>query len=80
MLRVINLLFDLCMITGINYVIFKRNFPANWYRCEKLDLSIFCSCKTKTYGINLTPVKTQLSQYNLTPDLMLFYHSNKIKA
>ena len=28
----------------------------------------------------LTPVKTQLIQYNLTRDLMLFYHSNKIKA
>ena len=30
--------------------------------------------------IYLTPVKTQLLQYILTPDLMLFYHSNKIKA
>ena len=30
--------------------------------------------------IYLTPVKTQLLQYNLTRDLMLFYHSNKIKA
>ena len=28
----------------------------------------------------LTPVKPQLLQYNLTRDLMLFYHSNKIKA
>ena len=28
----------------------------------------------------LTPVKTQLLQYNLIRDLMLFYHSNKIKA
>ena len=28
----------------------------------------------------LTPVKTQLLQYNLTRDLMLFYHSVKIKA
>ena len=28
----------------------------------------------------LTLVKTQLLQYNLTRDLMLFYHSNKIKA
>ena len=26
------------------------------------------------------PVKTQLLQYNLTRDLMLLYHSNKIKA
>ena len=30
--------------------------------------------------IYLTPVKTQLLQYNLTRDLMLFYHSVKIKA
>ena len=30
--------------------------------------------------IYLTPVKTQLLQYKLTRDLMLFYHSNKIKA
>ena len=28
----------------------------------------------------LTPVKTQLLQYNLTRDLMLLYHSNKLKA
>ena len=32
------------------------------------------------YYIYLTPVKTQLLQYNLTRDLVLFYHSNKIKA
>ena len=30
--------------------------------------------------VYLTPVKTQLLQYNLTRDLMLFYHSVKIKA
>ena len=30
--------------------------------------------------IYLTPVKTQLLQYNLTRDLILFYYSNKIKA
>ena len=30
--------------------------------------------------IYLTPVKTQLLQYNLTRDLMLFYHSNKLKS
>ena len=30
--------------------------------------------------IYLTPVKTQLLQYNLTRDLMLLYHSNKLKA
>ena len=29
--------------------------------------------------IYLTPVKTQLLQYNLTRDLILFYHTNKIK-
>ena len=29
--------------------------------------------------IYLTPVKTQRLQYNLTQDLMLFYHSNQIK-
>ena len=28
----------------------------------------------------LTPVKTQLLQYNLTREFMLLYHSNKIKA
>ena len=32
------------------------------------------------FKIYLTPVKTQLLQYKLTQDLMLFYHSNKIKA
>ena len=31
-------------------------------------------------NIYLTPVKTQLLQYNLTRDLMLFYHSVKLKA
>ena len=30
--------------------------------------------------IYLTPVKTQLLQYNLTRNLMLFYHSNKLKS
>ena len=30
--------------------------------------------------VYLTPVKTQLLQYNLTRDLMLFYHSVKLKA
>ena len=30
--------------------------------------------------IYLTPVKTQLLQYKLTRDLMLLYHSDKIKA
>ena len=30
--------------------------------------------------IYLTPVKKQLLQFNLTRDLMLFYHSNEIKA
>ena len=34
----------------------------------------------RCFIIYLTPVKTQLLQYNLTRDLMLFYHSNKIKA
>ena len=34
-------------------------------------------CRKKLY---LTPVKTQLLQYNLTRDLMLFYHSYKIEA
>ena len=29
--------------------------------------------------IYLTPVKTQLLQYNLTRDIMLFYHSNNLK-
>ena len=38
-----------------------------------------CFCTTKMF-IYLTPVKTQLLQYNLTRDLMLFYHSVKIKA
>ena len=28
----------------------------------------------------LTPVKTQLLQYNLNRNLMLFYHSNKLKS
>ena len=32
------------------------------------------------YYIYLTPVKTQLLHYNLARDLMLFYHSYKIKA
>ena len=32
------------------------------------------------WQLYLTPVKTQLLQYNLTSDLMLLYHSNKIKA
>ena len=30
--------------------------------------------------VYLTPVKTQLLQNTLSRDLMLFYHSNKIKA
>ena len=30
--------------------------------------------------IYLTPVKKQLLQNNLTQDLMLFYHSNELKA
>ena len=32
------------------------------------------------YNIYLTPLKTQLLQYNLTQDLVLFYHSTKLKA
>ena len=36
--------------------------------------------KIRVKQLYLTPVKTQLLQYNLTRDLMLFYHSVKIKA
>ena len=41
---------------------------------NKIQISIYDSL------LYLTPVKTQLLQYKLTRDLMLFYHSNKIKA
>ena len=36
-------------------------------------------CKHILKHIYLTPVKTQLLQYNLTLDLMLYYHSYQIK-
>ena len=35
---------------------------------------------SKEPQIYLTPVKTQLLQYKLTRDLMLFYHSYEMKA
>ena len=41
---------------------------------------VFHSISIYNNYIYLTPVKTQLLQYNLTRDLMLFYHSVKIKA
>ena len=47
---------------------------------EKLCLRLCKMIVDLLIYIYLTPVKTQLLQYNLTRDLMLFYHSNKIKA
>ena len=38
------------------------------------------SCPWASENIYLSPVKKQLLQYNLTRDLMLLYHSNKLKA
>ena len=44
---------------------------------QKICLVCTATCNIQIY---LTPVKTQLLQYNLTRDLKLFYHSVIIKA
>ena len=68
-------------------LLIKTKIPTNEeVSCFSLSVFVFLMLinfkMTKIVGIliYLTPVKTQLLQYNLTQDLMLFYHSNKIKA
>ena len=74
----------LCKTKATNKI--KKNKKRNTFhllrkgRFKTQISSINVNCSNNNFIIYLTPVKTQLLQYNLTRDLMLFYHSNKIKA
>ena len=68
-----------CRVLGYGFCIVHKNRAlATIY--EEIIIYIGCNYDQSHFEIYLTPVKTQLLQYNLARDLMLFYHSNKIKA
>ena len=60
---------NICIVGFVRVGVYQLNLTES--HVGRMCLSI---CTLHVY---LTPVKTQLLQYNLTRDLMQFYHSDK---
>ena len=83
---------DLCLLSYSIYFtrVYLPRLPGEECSCDVLDFTYFaikllqsvvaCCLAMKYIYIYLMPVKTQLLQYMLTRDSMLFYHSYQIRS